>query len=120
MSADDHLSGLQFSVSHPDELSDTHWARMNDTVVGHAQTNHIPGYPVELAAIRVGDEYQGQGIGHRLIDHVISQHPGQTIKLTPSPFGNYSMTKDQLQGFYGSHGFKPTRDGLGMIRKAKR
>jgi GNAT superfamily N-acetyltransferase len=116
MSADDHLSGLQFSVSHPDELGDMHWARMNDTVVGHAMTIHLPDSPVELAGIRVMDEHQGKGIGHKLLDHVVQHYPDKDITLTPSPFGNEPMNKDQLRTFYGSHGFRPMKNG-GMKRR---
>lgn len=118
MSADDHL-GLQFSSNQLDELGTAHFARIGHNVVGHAMTNHVPGEPVELSAIRVGDEYQGQGIGHRLLDHVISHHHGSTMTLHPSPFGNQPMSADQLTGFYGSHGFKARKDGH-MTRRATR
>lgn len=118
MSADDHL-GLQFSSTPMDELGTSHFARIGRNVVGQASTNHVPGEPVELAHIRVGDDYQGQGIGHKLLDHVISHHQGSTMTLHPSPFGNEAMNKDQLTGFYGSHGFKSRKDG-NMTRRATR
>ena len=119
MSADEHLSGLQFSSTPVDDISTAHYARVGRNVVGHAMTNHVPGEPVELSAIRVGDDYQGQGIGHRLLDHVISQNSGSTMTLHPSPFGNEPMDADHLRRFYGSHGFKQRKDG-NMTRRATR
>ena len=117
MSADDHL-GVQFSSTKVDELSSAHYARIGRNVVGHAMTNHLPGEPVELGQIRVDDDHQGQGIGHKLLDHVISHHAGSAMTLHASPFGNQPMNVDQLQTFYGSHGFKPKKNG-DMIRRAR-
>lgn len=118
MSASDHLSGLQFSSTKLDELGTLHYARMGSNVVGYASTTHLPGEPVDLGQIRVDDEHQGQGIGHKLLDHVIDHHAGQGMTLHASPFGNQPMDKDQLQRFYGSHGFKTRKNG-DMTRRAK-
>jgi GNAT superfamily N-acetyltransferase len=118
MSASGHLSGLQFSSTQVSEHSSAHYARIGDNVVGHAMTNHLPDEPVELAALRVGDVYQGHGIGHGLLNHVIEHHAGSSMTLLPSPFGNKALSKNQLQAFYGSHGFKPKKNGM-MTRRAR-
>jgi GNAT superfamily N-acetyltransferase len=119
MSADQHLSGLQFEHHRArDELGTTHYARIGNNVVGHAMTNHLPGEPVELAQIRVGDDYQGHGYGHQLLDHVIQHHAGSGMVLHASPFGNKAMDTDQLTRFYGQHGFKTRKNG-DMTRRAR-
>ena len=118
MSASDHL-GIQFSSVKMSDLDSVHYARVGNDVAGFAQTNHLPGEPVSLAKIRVGDDYQGHGIGHQLLDHVIAHHAGQRMTLHADPFGNKAMNTDQLQRFYGSHGFKPKKNG-DMTRRASR
>jgi GNAT superfamily N-acetyltransferase len=117
VSAEDHL-GLQFTSTRMDELGTAHYARIGHRLVGHAMTNHMPGEPVELAALRVGDEYQGRGIGHKLLDHVIEHHQGSAMTLLPSPFGNKALDTDQLQTFYGSHGFRARKNGM-MTRRGR-
>lgn len=123
VSAEDHL-GLQFSSNRVNELTTAHYARRGLNVVGYASTNHPAGEPVELAALHVGEAYQGQGVGHKLLDHVIQHHDGQSISLHPEPFGNKAMDADHLRSFYSSHGFRqlkrPLRNGDDMIRRPKR
>jgi GNAT superfamily N-acetyltransferase len=118
MSADDHL-GLQWT-STSSEYSTLHYAMQGDNVVAHASVNHPSPYePRELAAIRVGDDYQGHGLGHQMLDHVIAEHGHETMTLRADPFGNKAMSKGQLERFYGSHGFTKRKSGA-MVRRPTR
>jgi len=61
----------------------------------------------QLWSIQVSRKYRGQGIGHELMERAnkIADTFGFSLVLQVNPFNSCPLTKDQLCGFYGEHGF---------------
>lgn len=72
-----------------------------------------------LDSLEVRPDARGGGLGHALMGQVIDRFGDRSIRLKASPFGKDGPDAEQLQKFYGKHGFEPEAEGGYMVRRPK-
>ncbi len=58
-----------------------------------------------LSDLQTKEEFQGMGLGGKLLDHVISIYKNDDLYLRPEPYKNKALSEKELRKFYSSHGF---------------
>lgn len=120
MSAQDNLSGYQFSEWTSGPVH-TIQAKHKGEVIAHAQiepsiTSKGGAAWIDALAVRPG--HRGKGIASELMSRVVSHYGSKEIGLEAEPYGIGPKRPDQerLMGFYRSYGFSDTGNKNEMRR----
>jgi ribosomal protein S18 acetylase RimI-like enzyme len=79
---------------------------------GFLLANKLPGHGWEITAIRVDSEYQGQGIGTKLMQEALKKI-GRPVFLFATP--EWGSNYKRLVKFYKSFGFELFKDKHGDL-----
>jgi len=78
------------------DISRFYVAKINNKLIGCVRTKMLDGECLELASLAVDKNYQGKGIGSRLVKELLSEETGRPI---------FILTELNKEGFYKKFNF---------------
>lgn len=89
------------------KVNGTHYLVEDDDGFTKAEIQVTPvGNSYFISDFRVAKPYRGEGLGTKLMQHILDKHDGHTMYLEADPYDDPEMTKAQLKKYYKKFGFK--------------